>query len=270
MNLMELVKERKSVRSYDGKDLSAEDMEKLKECVEKAENPYGYKIDYRFLDAKENGLKSPVLAGEKCYIAGKMKFEKDAEAAFGYSFEKFVLFAQSLGIGTVWIGGTMNRDVFEKVMELADDELMPCVSPIGYPAKKRSVKESMMRKAIKADSRVAFEEIFFDKSFDKPLKAGERPELDNALEMVRWAPSAVNKQPWRLVIDGNTIHFYEKHSKGYINDKGFDMQKIDIGIAMCHFDMAMEEEGKSLEFKVEDPGIAKPEGVDYIASYVIK
>lgn len=28
----------------------------------------------------------------------------------GYSFEKLVLFAWSLGIGTVWIGGTMKRE----------------------------------------------------------------------------------------------------------------------------------------------------------------
>lgn len=47
-----------------------------------------------------------------------------------------MLYAQSLGIGTVWIGGTMDRAAFEATMELGENEVMPCVSPLGYPAKK--------------------------------------------------------------------------------------------------------------------------------------
>ncbi len=34
------------------------------------------------------------------------------------------------------------------------------------------------------------------------------------LEMVRWAPSAVNKQPWRIVYKDGTYHFYEKKDAG--------------------------------------------------------
>ena len=43
-----------------------------------------------------------------------------AEEAYGYSFEKLVLYAWSLGIGTTWIGGTMKRELFEKAAGLAD------------------------------------------------------------------------------------------------------------------------------------------------------
>ena len=40
------------------------------------------------------------------------------EEDFGYSFERFGLYAQSIGIGTVRIGGTMDRAVFERAMVL--------------------------------------------------------------------------------------------------------------------------------------------------------
>ena len=51
-------------------------------------------------------------------------------------------------------------------MELSEDEIMPCASPLGYPAKKMSIRENMMRKAIKANTRLNFEELFFDGAFD--------------------------------------------------------------------------------------------------------
>ncbi len=189
-----------------------------------------------------------------------------ADLAFGFAFEKLVLYAESLGLGTTWIAGTMNRPAFEKVMQLSADEVMPCVSPLGYPAKKMSLRETLMRKGVRADSRMEFSELFFDRSFDKPLS--ESTPFRDALEMVRWAPSAVNKQPWRVVVDGKQAHFYEKKSKGYVDASGWDLQKIDLGIALCHFSRGMAEKGIRAEFVIDDPGLVTPQDTEYIASYV--
>ena len=84
-----------------------------------------------------------------------------AEEAFGYVFERVVLFTEAKGIGTTWIGGTMDRGAFERAMGLEEGEVMPCVSPLGYPARKMSLRETMMRKGVKADSRLPFEALFF-------------------------------------------------------------------------------------------------------------
>lgn len=62
----------------------------------------------------------------------------------------------------------MNRTAFGQAMELAEDEIMPCASPLGYPAKKMSLRESMMRKGIKADERLPFEALFFEGAFAAP------------------------------------------------------------------------------------------------------
>lgn len=267
MNVMEWIRSRRSVRSFDGNPPSAETLEDLLRFADSVETPYELPIVWRVLDAKKQGLSSPVITGTDCYIAGKIRRVPHAEEAFGFAFERVVLFALSKGLGTTWIAGTMDRPAFERAMHLEADEVMPCVSPLGYPASKMSLRESMMRKGVKADTRLPLEELCFDGSFDAPLSAEKAGDWKDALEMVRLAPSAVNRQPWRLVFCGDMVHFYEKKGKGFISADGWDIQKIDLGIAMCHFVSVLEEQGKKFSFLLSDPGLAHPTDTAYIASF---
>ena len=146
---------------------------------------------------------------------------------------------------------------------------MPCVSPIGYIAKRMSIKETVMRKGVGADRRKDFEELFFINSFDQPMKEEDAGQLLLPLQMVRLGPSAVNKQPWRVVASENDVHFFMAKGKGFENSKAGNMQKIDMGIALCHFALGAKEVGLSAEFAMNDPGITIPENVEYIASYHI-
>ena len=270
MDMMELIRARRSVRNFDGRELTQEDRDKLIACADNLTTPYGQWVTFFILSAKEHGLQSPVISGTDTYIAGKMPRAPHAEEAFGFAFEKLVLFAQSLGIGTTWIAGTMNRPAFEKAIELKDGEVMPCVSPLGYPAARMSIKEIVMRKGIRADARLPFGELFFEESFENPLTEQKAGKAARALEMVRWAPSAVNKQPWRVVLCGNAAHFYEKKSKGYTDATGWDLQKIDLGIALCHFACGFAEKPDSIRLTFSDPGLVKPEGTEYIATYLME
>lgn len=264
--LSELIRSRKSVRTFDGNPLSADDREKLGQYISSIGNPFGIPVEFLLLDAEKFGLSSPVISGEKLYVAGKVKKLPYADVAFGYSFERLVLYAWSLGIGTTWIGGTMKREIFEKAAGLKEREMMPCVSPLGYPAKKRSVRETLMRKGVGADRRMPAEKLFFDGMFDAPLGGEKKEAVSELIDMVRWAPSAVNKQPWRIIAEDDRYHFYEKKDNGYVSDATGDLQKIDVGIALCHFVMGLEEQGKKPEVMVADPGIRTPDGVEYIAT----
>ena len=266
MNALELIRQRRSVRTFDGRPLRAEDREKLLAFAAQVTNPYDLPITWRILSAKEHRLSSPVISGTDTFIAGKLRRAAHAEEAFGFAFERFVLYAQSLGIGTTWIAGTMNRPAFEAAMALEDGEVMPCVSPLGYPAAKLSLRESLMRKGVRADSRLDFTALFYDGSFDRPLTQAAAGNLNQPLEMVRWAPSAVNKQPWRVVLSGSSAHFFEKRSKGYVDESGWDLQKVDVGIAICHFACGLEEQGITWRLTAGDPGIAVPDGTEYVAT----
>ena len=269
MTFMELVRSRRSVRTFDGSALKPEDAERILACAKAAENPYGIPIEWRLLSAKKDGLSTPVIVGADTFIAGKLRPAPHAEEAFGYAFEEIVLFAQSLGVGSTWIAGTMDRPAFERAMELTGDEVMPCVSPLGYAAPKMSLRESMMRKGVKADRRLDFGTLFFDGAFDVPLTPEKAAILAEPLETVRWAPSAVNKQPWRVIWDGRAAHFYEKKNRGYVSASGWDLQKIDLGIALCYFSRALAEKGIKAAFGTNDPGLTAPQDTEYIASYAL-
>ncbi len=270
MSILDSIRKRRSVRTFDGNPLRPEDAQSILDFAERAENPYDISVTWKLLDAEKHGLSSPVIVGTGTFIAGKMRRVPHAEEAFGYTFEKIVLFAETLGVGTTWIAGTMNREAFERAMAVSDDEVMPCVSTLGYPAEKMTLRETVMRKGIKADSRFDFEALFFEGSFDKPLSESSAGRLFEALEAVRLAPSAVNKQPWRCVCCDDKVHFYEKRSKGFVSEDGWDLQRIDVGIALCHFELAAKECGIDVSLEIADPAVPIPEDMQYIATYLLK
>jgi len=81
---------RKSVRTYDGNPLRAEDLEKLQAFAATIENPFGIPVSFVFLDAKEQGLSSPVLTGEPMYVAGKVAKVPYGDVAFGFAMEQLL------------------------------------------------------------------------------------------------------------------------------------------------------------------------------------
>ncbi|MBQ9423934.1 MAG: hypothetical protein IJU32_10165 [Pyramidobacter sp.] len=262
MNIMEVITTRKSVRTFDGRDLTAADRERLNAYLAGISNPYGIPVTFVMLDAQTFGLSSPVIQGEKLYAAAMVPNVQHCEEAFGYSFEKMVLFAWSLGIGTTWMGGTLDRPLFEKAAGTQEGELMPIASPLGYPARDKSATDVKLRAAVHGDERLPTAELFFDRDFATPL-TGVSSQTGQWLEAVRLAPSAANMQPWRIVRDGSQFHFYEKHT---LSSEGaaWDVQKIDMGIALCHF---MSIAGGTLS--LADPGITVGEKSEYLATVTV-
>ena len=51
-------------------------------------------------------------------------------------------------------------------------------------------------------------------------------------------------------------------------DEKLDMQMIDMGIALCHFDLAAKELGVNAQFELADPKLC--DDMEYVASYKIK
>ncbi|MCR5033074.1 MAG: nitroreductase family protein [Lachnospiraceae bacterium] len=264
------VKSRRSVRTFDGRPVAEDLLQQLKDCAAKAVNPYHIPVTFDFFTAKEHGLSSPVLSGAETYVTAKVSVQKNADVAYGYSFQKLLMQAHHLGLGTVWIGGTMPREKFEKAAGVTDGEVMPCVSPLGYEAK-MSLKEIMMRKGVKADTRYDFEQLFFLEKWNAPLtrEAALSLGLEEALEAVRMAPSAVNKQPWRVIVSGKNIHFYEKKDRGYDNGT-YDLQKVDVGIALFNFEETLKSASIPTTFTINDPAIPDlPEHTEYVATYTL-
>jgi hypothetical protein len=72
----EIIKKRKSVRTFDGRPLSAEHLKALEAHIDSQENPFGVPVVFRLLDTKEHGLSSPVILGEEKYLAAIVSGDK--------------------------------------------------------------------------------------------------------------------------------------------------------------------------------------------------
>lgn len=276
-SVKEIVEQRKSIRTYDGNPLSNDDKGKINDCISMLENepcPFKCKVRIKLLEAStaDDAVKLGtygVIRGAKTFLGVAVEKGDDSMQAVGYVFEKLVLFAQSIGLSTCWLGGSFNKTEFAKAMQVKDNEIFPIVSPIGYSADKTHALNKLMRFAIKADKRIPFDDLFFENDFTKSLTVERADKFAFPLEMVRLAPSAGNQQPWRIVKDGNAFHFYEKH--GSISTSGaYDIQALDIGIGACHFELALKEMGANGRFEFNQPHPNPTEKTEYHFTCVVE
>ncbi|GAP21409.1 nitroreductase family [Leptolinea tardivitalis] len=202
-------------------------------------------------------------------IGATVDGEKNLED-FGYQMELLILKAADLGLGTCWLGGSFTRSTFSKRMAVRKDEILPAVVSIGRPDLEKTREQiDMSRK------RFDPEKLFFSGNFTHPLTYSEVGDFAFPLEMVRLAPSAKNYQPWRVVKAGNNWHFYLQRTRSYREMvvpaiTGIaDLQRLDMGIAMSHFELAAREAGLTGRWQVEDPGIEKTgKLMEYSVSWV--
>ncbi len=237
--LEKIIRERRSCRAYGDKAIEAPKLEKLKAFLEEC-NQKNSNFRFVYLEQKDTNGKVGsygMIAGAQNYVVGIMNKNGDI-TDFGFEFEKIILFATGLGLGTCWLAG-INRKLLDQMVGLAPDELVAVASPVGY-AKNIGFKEGLVRRVVSADKRKPWEELFFDGKPGVPLTQAAAGDFALPLEMVRLAPSASNKQPWRLIADQNGFHFCLKRNKGYGDALPIDVQKNDIGIAMCHFELMAE------------------------------
>ena len=152
-------------------------------------------------------------------------------------------------------------------MDIASDDLFPCISPIGYTAKKHSLIEKITRAGLGSKNRKTWNKLFYLENFEKTLSEKDAGEYKLPLEMLRLAPSSTNAQPWSVVKEGNIFHFF----CNYKDNTGDDMKKIkhlDLGIALSHFHQTAMSEGLKGKFELNDIDFSIPEHSHYVISYV--
>lgn len=279
---IDAIKIRRSVRTYNEAQISEEVYKEIGEYLKNKENlegPFGRKIKIEIIPIKNNvtdkGIKIGtygIIKNPKAFIVGTVEKDNMALVEHGYVFEALILYLTKLDLGTCWLGGTFKRDAFGRQIDLSDNEIIPVVSPVGYIEGSGRLIESLMRFGAKSDKRKSWNELFFLGGFDKALDSEEAEKFSVPMEMVRLGPSASNKQPWRIVLseDKSTCHFYLAQTPNYAGNKiGFEMQRIDMGIAMCHFGLSCKELNIKGNWIIKDPNILLPDNnMKYIASWV--
>ena len=267
--IKEAVTARYSVRTYDEKPIPPELKQQLLDYAEGLQNPFGPKLKIQLIEteAAAKGEKLGtygIIHGAKTYLAVTVPKVECAAEAVGYEFEQLVLCAASLGLGTCWLGGTFNRSAFAARIEIGENEIFPILSPVGYPQKQRAF-EQIFRRSLKADKRQPWGTLFFDGGFDRSLTQAAAGAYAEPLELLRQAPSAANRQPWRVLRTDSGFHFFQKGSMG---GEGLDMQRIDLGIAICHFHLSAMELGLPGHLVRKCPEMEIPNGLAYVASWI--
>ncbi len=200
--------------------------------------------------------------------------EKNLED-FGYGMESLVLQATGLGLGTCWLGGFFAKSAFAQKIKPGAEENLAAVIATGYPLEE-SRAHDLMRKASNGDFRLPWKNLFFKEHFDQPLSESDAGAYAQPLEMVRLGPSASNRQPWRVLQKDNCFHFYLQRRPGY--GKGSlsfrllrlpDLQRVDLGIAMCHFELAANAAGLSGRWVNQNPRLISSDlPVEYSITWV--
>ncbi len=271
-SIIDIIKERTSRRTYIPKLLDEDLSEKIENLLKLSDYKSPFSeisgmcrlrlISIPEFDPNEKKKLGTygVIKGAQQFIVGTVEKSNYMKEHFGYLMECIILGATDLELGTCWLGGFFNRSLFSEKINAMENEILPAITPIGY-SEKRRIKEITIRKFIRADNRYPWEQLFFEENFSTPLSSDIDDEFKTMLEMVRLGPSASNKQPWRIVKerDKNNFHFYIEKAKGVYQK----FQPLDIGIAICHWDLTSQELEIKGNWEINNPNIPNSEDMQY-------
>lgn len=279
---IETVMARRSTRSYLPKAVAASELDALAALVaDPGPAPFGTAARFALVGPEFAGGSAVkpgrigtygVIKGAPAYIVGCVKPGPPAFIDYGYLLEGVVLGAAALGLGTCWLGGIFDRKASGAALGLTADEIVPAITPVGYPAGSASLADRLIRFSARSSSRKPFGELFFNGSWDRPLDPDDA--FAPALEAVRQGPSASNKQPWRIIRAageraGAAYHLFILEDALYSRAiPGVLLQDMDAGIAMRHLEIGAEALGVRGRWRRLDaaPMESKPP-LRYMASF---
>ncbi|MFW5913831.1 MAG: nitroreductase family protein [Bacillota bacterium] len=265
--MKDVIKNRISVRSYQKRPLSQDDektVRRILDDVQEKKGPFGHTARFFTLPSKGEGGKYLGTYGfikqAPYFIGGVIENSFEGMVDYGFLFEEVILRLTEKDFGTVWLGGTFKRERFEFEVDVKKGEIIPAISPVGYSAE-QSMRERVLRGFTKAKTRKPYDELFFTPDLEPVAKDNVFKEY---LELLRLAPSASNKQPWRVIVEDNVFHLFLERTEGYAKHLPTDIQAIDMGIALAHLYLPIKEDGYTSEIIQNKP--KDVEGWEYVIS----
>ena len=279
----EIVRQRFSCRTYIESPIEEDTRQLLMDYLPTiGAGPFGSRARFGLAAATKHDRKAlkglgtyGFIRGATGFIIGAIQRDENQLEDFGFLLEQIILLATDLGLGTCWLGGSFTKSSFARKISAQTNELVPAVVSVGYIAKKPRRIDSLIRSGGTTERRMQWDQLFFKGEFGIPLVQAAAGEYTRPLEMVRLAPSASNRQPWRVLKKGDGWHFYLQRTPGYRGRRLVklftvaDLQRIDMGIAMSHFELMARELNLSGKWEVSNPEIEIPnEDTEYTISWV--
>lgn len=264
MKIYDAIKRRRSVRTYPGSELSDSSLDELRELLNEdrnfqpgvdtgahlIENGQGFQESLSGVIADYGKVRAPH------YIVLTAEEKEGGFVEVGYRYEFVVLFLTAKGIGTCWIGKGFGSEELKGYVDLPANQTPRALIACG------PVEASKMER-IEEPNR---------KGLGYFLVEGKPDELDDksldVVDNLRSAPSSINSQPWRVLIDGRFFHLYIS-SRNYLARKLVkslsEMNRIDAGIGLAHLEVAGRHQWGEVEIIKKDHPPEKS-GLKYVGS----
>jgi len=273
MNVIEI---RKSTRNFKKIRLATDVIEKINYYLNEPHNltgAYGTPLNFEVLIENDFKEKEKIgtygfIKNAAGFIIGSCANESRTIFEFGFALEGLVLYLTELQIGTCWLGGTFKRQEVMSTLEIPDGNIIPAIIAIGYPEQNEHFRSWAQRKLLSSDHRKPEDTLYFYETFEQPL-TNKGEIYKKALAYMRLAPSAKNKQPWRIVVssDLSQVHFYIASALADNKAYACEPEYIDIGIAYKHFKIGIDTLGFTGKLKAEEPTIQNPKDYIYITTW---
>lgn len=209
MDFKEAMQKRHTVRKYTDKPLSDEIIAKINERIEL--NNKNYNLNMKLMINNSKGVSSIMklimARGVNNFIILAGDVSGNLDERLGYSGADIMLYAQTLGLNTWWVGGTFNRSVSSYV----DNKKVTGIIAIGY-----GQTQGVPHKSKNVEDVSKYEGTIIPPWFISGV--------DGAL----LAPTALNKQDFMLIGNGNRVKI--ECSNGIFTGS-------NVGLIKYHFEL---------------------------------
>lgn len=243
----EAINSRRSVRSYDMREVERETMATLKRFEPGLFAPFEHDVTIRFFKATPGRrLYNTMLATPPDGAAFFASTDVRSISASGFVGELFILYATSLGLATCWFGHYSLREL-ERIMPHLDSEAslpkpawgygvgtLPgrraiCITPLGYFQPKGLRLLDRLTQSVMSNRRKPLAALI-DGASEESLD----PDVLYALDLARKAPSGANSQHWRFLVEPGKHSVSIAMPAGYKHIK-WEHPDVDVGACACHF-----------------------------------
>ena len=205
LGLFDLMRARRSCRSFQTRKLTPADYNELMESVRRhSEEPTVGKSPVRFEYVSAPLTVWPTVNASEFLVAiAPKQYDRLAVIDVGRSLQKIVMDATRMGLGTCWIGpGADHVSIMQELGERfgPEEDHIICVCAVGY--KSRYIPLFIRIFNAQFYRRLPLSSLFFaDSNFKEPLSITAYPfnQFGRNYEICQWAPSSYNGQTTRGV-----------------------------------------------------------------------
>lgn len=211
MTLEEAMRTRHTVRRYTDRKLPGDVLEQLRERVRENNETHGLAMSLVTENTEAFGpaLRLLLAKGVRNYLVLAGRDKPGLDEKIGYCGTDIMLFAQTLGLNSWWVGGTYSRKGVRRNAAPEAEKLLGLIA-LGYGA-----SQGVPHKSKGAEEIAAYE--------------GEAPEwFTRGAEALLLAPTALNKQAFTLRGEGRKVS---------LTCENGIFSGVDLGIGKYHFEL---------------------------------